>query len=225
MTRITLPVKGIHRTRYKAANGSFIRYHYAWRDGPRFWSSSDGTTEGGPAYWDAYQKAVEGRAPAVGKFRLVLQAFLSIRDYQKLATRTKKDYQVSISHAQGIDAKFGDAPLDAFNHSGIRKIVYAWWDGFSSDRVADTRKTHLVAIINWAVDRSYLKTNHLAGMSNLYKNDRSEIIWTRADLDLFMEGDPEKNIAPPRSGSSGSSLPQPKRVYAPATWRPCHGAT
>lgn len=196
MTQIKRPVKGIHRIRTKRPSTPEIRYHYAWRGGPRFWASNTGVPESGPAYWDAYQRAVDGTAPAAGKFRLVLQAFLKSRDYQQLAARTKKDYQRSMGHENGIDARFGDAPIDVFNHHGIRKIVYAWRDSFESDRVADTFKTHLVAIVNWGVDRGYLQNNYLAGMSNLYKVDRSEIIWTREDLDLFMFGDAGKGVAP-----------------------------
>jgi integrase len=195
MTQTKRPVKGIHRVKKKLASGP-AAYHYAWRGGPRFWSSTDRVTEDGPAYWAAYQKAVEGYAPAKGKFRQILQAFLSSRDYQKLAPRTQEGYQDSIRHVDGIDAKFGDAPLGAFNSPSIRKIAYAWRDGFSSDRVADMQKAHLVAIVNWAVDRGYLQTNYLAGMSNLYKVDRSEIIWTPEDLTLFLYGNEEKEIGP-----------------------------
>jgi integrase len=168
-------------------------YHYAWRGGPRFWSSSSGTPEGGPAYRAAYQKAVEGQQPDTGKFRVVIRAYLKSRDFDKLSPRTKADYGKLIVN---IDAEFGAAPVGVFNRRGIRKIVYAWRDKMNGARSADLHKGLLATSVNSAVDRDYLDNNYLAGMSNLYKADRSEIIWTTEDVTLFIDGDPAKGIKP-----------------------------
>lgn len=194
MTRMR--VKGINRTTKTLADGRKVRYHYAWRGGPRFWCSDDGPKEGSPDYWASYQKACRSRDRSAGTFRQVVRAFLDSREFARLAPRTKRDYQQSIYHERGIDAKFGTAPLGAFNTPAIRKIVYAWRDSFTSDRVADARKTHLVSIVNWAVDKGYIKANHLAGMNNLYSSDRSDIIWMPDEIDLFLHGDDETPPAP-----------------------------
>lgn len=183
-------VKGIHRVRTTLAGGREVRYHYAWRGGPRFWSSDDGVTENGPDYWAAYNEALKERRPDTGRFRQVINAFLASREFSALRPRTQKDYRVSIFHAQGIDAKFGDAPLGAFDHPKIRSIVYRWRDGFASPRVADHRQTHLVKIVNWAVDRGYLTQNHLRGMTKLYSVDRSDIIWTDEEIEAFVSTAP-----------------------------------
>lgn len=187
MTRIE--VKGIHRVKRKLASGQVREHHYAWRGGPRFWASDSGVPKHGPAYWAAYKGAVEGAAIDQGTFSQIVRAFLQSRDFQRLAPRTQKDYAVSLHHQSGILAKFGNAPIAVFNRPEIRRIAYAWRDSFESPRVADSMKSHLVAIVNWGVDRAFIKANHLAGMSNLYKVDRSDIIWTDAEIDLFLHGD------------------------------------
>ncbi len=194
MTRTT--VKGIKRATKILASGRKVKYHYAWRGGPRFWSSDDPWLEGSADYWAKYQEAVQEREPSSDTFRQVIRAFLDSREYAKLAARTKKDYAQSVYHEEGIDAKFGSAPVDAFNNPKIRQIAYSWRDTFKSDRVADTRKTHLVSIVNWAVDKGYLRVNHLAGMSNLYTSDRSDVIWTPAEIEQFLDGAPERDIGP-----------------------------
>ncbi len=148
----------------------------------------------GPDYWKGYRDACASRSLSKGRFREVLRAFLSSREFAGLAERTKKDYSISIYHEQGIDAAFGDAAIEMFDHPQVRRVVYGWRDRFDSAKVADTRAGHLVAIVNWAVDKSYVKANHLSGMTKLYSADRSDIIWTPAELALFLHGDASRKI-------------------------------
>lgn len=191
------PVKGIHRTRKKAADGTVVRYHYAWRGGPRFWKSTDRAPEGGPDYWHAYHRAVAQKAPSFGYFRDIIRNFLRSREFLALAERTQKDYRYSIFQPErGIDAKFGDAPIEAFNRHQIRRVVYQWRDSFQSPRVADSFRAHLSAIVSWAYDKSLLKANHLSGMNKLYSVDRSEIVWTGEEITLFMDGNETHPPAP-----------------------------
>ena len=136
---------------------------------------------------------MKDQTPDTGSFRLVIRAYLKSRDYEKLSPRTKSDYGKLIVN---IDAEFGDAPVGVFNKRAIRKIVYAWRDDLNGARNADLHKGLLVTMVNWAVDRGYLDNNYLAGMSNLYKADRSEIIWTVEDIALFIDGDKERGIVP-----------------------------
>ena len=189
--------RGIHRVRKVLADKTVVSYHYAWRSGPRFWSSLDHTPEGGPAYWQAYKETVANVSRSRGLFREILREYVSTRQFQKRADRTKKDVINRIGHPEyGIDVRFGGAPAQAFNRPQIRKIVYAWHDDFKSDRVADSYKATLVAIVTWAVDRGLLQVNHLAGMHGRYSVDRSEIIWTPQEIDLFLNGDDERGIGP-----------------------------
>jgi len=185
-----LLVKGVHRVTKTLKSGETVQYHYAWRGGPRFWASTTGISKNGPDYWAAYRDALEDRNPSKGLFREIITAYLKSREFQRLKPRTRKDYSRSIHHATGIDAKFGAAPTAAFNNPKIRRVVYAWRDSFASPRVADHYRTHLNTIVNWGVDKNYLSVNHLAGMSSLYQVDRSDIIWTDAEIETFTASAP-----------------------------------
>ena len=189
MTKIT--IKHIHKVRKKLANGKYVEYHYLYRGGSRFWSSSDKVQLGGPVYFQLYQEALQEASPAKGIFREIIIAFLDTPEFKKLAIRTQSDVKNSIFHKKGIDAKFGDAPIQAFNDPRIRKQVYAWRDNIakasSGDGFvqADTRVGHLAQIVTWALDRGWLIQHHLQKIKKLYSSDRSEIIWTEEEINEF----------------------------------------
>lgn len=133
-------VKGIHRVSRERASGEIVRHHYAWRGGPKFWTSEDGPSEGSPEYWALYDRAVARLDYSRGKFRELLRAFLGSREFEQLKPRTQKDYQrliFGLPDGQSIDDEFGDAPLQASNDPRIQRAAYEWRDRFSSPRVAD----------------------------------------------------------------------------------------
>lgn len=185
MTRVQ--IKGIHRVKKTLTCGKIAEYHYIERGGPRFWASTDLVEKNGPAYFALYQEAIKETTPCKNLFREVIKGYLNSPEFNKLAKRTKKDIRTSIHHNEGIDSKFGDAPLKAFNDYRIRKAVYDWRDFLAqkSERTADARVNHLSAMVTWALDRGYLIQHHLQRIKNLYTVDRSEIIWTQAEIDEF----------------------------------------
>lgn len=177
------PVKGIFKTSSARAQGPRVRYHYAWRGGPKFWSSLDDIPEGGPAYWEAYTRACEGARADRGRFREVLTKFLRSPEYQRYAPATQKEYRHRIFRAKrGIEPIFGDLPLAVFNTRKIREITYAWLDTYQSDKAADEAKKALTRIVRWAVDRNLIAENHVKGIPNRYKADRAEILWTPEEI-------------------------------------------
>jgi integrase len=181
-------IKGIHRVRSKVADGTTVEYHYVFRGGPKFWTSLDTVPKNGPAYFQLYTEALGDRSPALGKFREIILKYLKSPEFKDLADRSKKDINTSISHPKGIDATFGDAPIAAFNDPKIRKVVYDWRDDWAerSYRTADARIAHLAAIVSFALDRGLLVQHHLQKVKKLYVADRSEIIWTNAEIDEFV---------------------------------------
>lgn len=183
--------KGIHRVTKRRSSGAEVKYHYAWRGGPRFWTSTSRIPENGPAYWQAYMKAVEELAPAAGTFRQVLLDYLASPEFASLKPRSRRDIEVSIGHPEnGIDARFGDAPLEAFNRDQIRTVIYQWRDKIASDRVADMRVTHLSGILSWALDRRLIRTHHARSIRKRYNASRSDVIWTDAEIETFIAGAP-----------------------------------
>lgn len=188
MTQPLIP--GIHRTVRELSGGRKVKYHRIGRGkgAKLFWKSTDGTREGSAAYMAAYKAALleieEGKHDA-GSFRTVITAFMDSPKFAKLGDRTKADYLESINHELGIDKAFGDLPIGAFEDPRILDKALRWRDKkFKSDRTADKRMGHLRAIVNWASPR-LIRKNHFTGIEGRYKADRSEIIWTDAEIKQF----------------------------------------
>lgn len=188
---VRIDVRGIHRVTKKLASGKTVEYHYAFRGGPRFWRSDSGVPRHGPEYFAAYHEVLEQQQPSRGKFRSVLMSYLDSPEFRGLKPRSQSDIRKSIFGAGGIDDKFGDAPIKALDHPGIRKIAYKWRDGFSSPRKADHMMAHLSAIVSWARDRGILAQHHLLQTRKLYSVDRSDIIWTDDEIQTFIQGAPD----------------------------------
>ena len=188
-----IDVKHIHRVKKKLKSGETTEYHYAWRGGPRFYSSTDGFTVNGPEYWAAYNKIIADLTPAQGYFRQIILAYMKSPEFTNLAKRSQKDMRVSVAHPMGIDARFGTAPIKAFDDARIRQHAYKWRDELaeSSARVADMRLTHLTTIVSWAVDRGLLTKHNLMQIKKLYKSKRAEIYWTEAEVEQLCA------VAPP----------------------------
>lgn len=187
MGRVT--IKGIHRIRRKLATGREVEYHYAWRGGPRFWTSTGKIPRDGPDYFAAYTAALDQRSPSHGLFREVILDYLGSPEFKRLKPRSQDDINTSIKHRLGIDARFGDAPIGAFERPEIRRIAYRWRDQFKP-RQADHMMAHLSGIVSWARERGYLNSHQLQGYVHLYSADRSEIIWTETEIEAFVAGAP-----------------------------------
>lgn len=191
MVRINL--RGIHRVRVKLADGSRREYHYAWRGkgAPKFWDSASGVAVGSAEYLDALHRCRPRAEAAKGKFRAAIIAFLESGDFSGLADRTQSDMRISINHPKnGIDAKFGDAPIAAFNDPRIRGEALKWRDRIGG-KVGDDRIRHLQRIIGFALDRSMIAQHHLRDIKSVYKANRSEIFWLPDEIAAFEKGAPE----------------------------------
>lgn len=180
-------LKGIHRVRKTLASGEIREYHYAWRGGPLVWHSGMKVSLGSPEYIKAFAEIDPPSLNAAGTFRSILIAFQASAEWRKLSPRTRSDYKRWIDR---IDEKFGSAPIESFNRIGIRPVALAWRDNWSGKQ-ADYAWTVLVRITTWANDRTLLTRHHLQGVPRVYQSDRSEIVWTDADIAAFVA------IAPP----------------------------
>lgn len=181
---VLVEIKGIHRVKKTLASKAEVHYHYAWRGGPKFWRSDSRVALEGPDYFVAYRSALDNRNPSHGLFREIIIAYLGSPDFERLKPRTQIDIKISINHRNGIDAKFGSAPIGAFERSEIRRIAYTWRDTFKP-RQSDHFMSHLSAIIAWAFERGWLKSHQLQNWTHLYSVDRSEIIWTEDEIEQF----------------------------------------
>lgn len=190
MVRVNL--KGIHRVRMKLADGSIREYHYAWRGkgAPKFWDSASGIVIGSPEYLAALADCAPAAAAAKGMFREAIIAFLASADFTSLAPRTQSDMRKSIFHAvNGIDGRFGGAPMGAFNDPRIRSKALAWRDEIGG-KVGDDRIRHLQRIVAFALDRTMVRHHHLQNIKSIYKSQRAEIFWLPDEIEAFRTGAP-----------------------------------
>jgi integrase len=174
MVRVDL--KGIAKVKAKGRT-----YWYAWRGGPRLHGEP-----GSPAFIASYNEAIESlRAPDPARFRGVVTAYKASNEYRKLADSTKKNWATWLDR---IADHFGDLSTRQFDRSEkIRPVIRRWrsqWE--DKPRTADYALQVLSAVLSFAVDPlGKIAGNPCEGIKRIYTGDRSEIIWTDADIAEF----------------------------------------
>ena len=165
-------VKGIAKVTAKGRT-----YWYAWRGGPRLlgdpWS---------PEFWACYNEAIADRQlPEPGKFRALVTLYKA-GPFQKLAPSTQ--------HIWGrwldvIADYFGNLSIAQFDRpEKIRPEIRQWRNHYADrPRTADYGMQVLSAVLSHAVDPlGKLAGNPCIGIKQLYSSNRSDIIWTEADI-------------------------------------------
>ena len=175
---------GIHKLKVKGRT-----YFYAWRGGPRL-RGEPGT----PEFMASYNAAIEERrTPDTGKFKSLVTLYRSSNDYKKLADSTRKAWSPWLDR---IADYFGELRIAQFDRpEKIRPIIRRWRNQWSDKpRTADYGMQVLSRVLSHAVDPlGKVAGNPCEGIKQLYHGDRSEIIWTDADIEqLKLGGRPEK---------------------------------
>jgi integrase len=153
-------------------------YYYAWRGGPRLRGEP-----GSAAFIASYNEAIESlRLPEPGKFRALVTLYKGSTDYTKLADKTKENWSPWLDR---IGEYFGPLSIAQFDRpEKIRPIIRQWRNRYANTpRTADVALQVLSRVCSYAVDPlGKLAGNPCAGIKTLYSSDRSEIIWTEADI-------------------------------------------
>lgn len=169
------------RVQLKGVNWSTVKgqtYYYAWRGGPRL-RGEPGT----PEFVASYNEAIESRkTPEPGKFKSLVTLYKASNDYKKLADTTSNNW---VKWLDKIADYFGDLRIAQFDRpEKIRPIIRRWRNQWADKpRTADYGMQVLSRVCSHAVDPlGKLAGNPCEGIKQLYKGDRSEIIWTDADI-------------------------------------------
>jgi integrase len=171
MVRVNL--KGIAKVTAKGRT-----YWYAWRGGPRL-RGEPGTAEFVASYREAHESL---RAPDASRFRSLVVLYKASGDYEKLAASTKHNWAPWLDR---IDDYFGDLQIAQFDRpEKIRPVIRQWRNRWADKpRTADYGMQVLSRVLSYAVDPlGRLAGNPCEGIKQLYSGDRSEIIWTDADV-------------------------------------------
>jgi integrase len=171
MVRINL--KGIAKVTAKGRT-----YWYAWRGGPRLRGEP-----GSPEFVASYREAHETlRAPDTSRFRSLVVLYRASSDYEALAPSTKRNWAPWLDR---IADHFGELQVAQFDRPDkIRPVIRQWRNRWANTpRAADYALQVLSRILSYAVDPlGKLAGNPCEGIKTLYSGDRSEIIWTDADI-------------------------------------------
>jgi integrase len=171
MTKIEL--KGIAKVTAKGRT-----YWYAWRGGPRLHGEP-----GSPEFLTTYNEAIEKRRiPEPGRFRSLVTLYRASADFKNLAVSTKRNWGPWLDR---IADYFGDLSIAQFDRpQKIRSIIRQWRNRFADKpRTADYGLQVLSRVLAYAVDPlGKIAANPCEGIKQLYSVDRSEIIWTTADI-------------------------------------------
>lgn len=173
-------LKGINSITKTLASGERLTYHYAWKGGPRL----DGKP-GSPEFVASYNAAVAQRIIAPhGRLQSIINKFEDSAEYQKLAPKTKTDYD---RYLKLIEDRFGDFPLSGLKDKRARAVFKEWRDEISkrSLRTADYAWTVLARVFSWALDRGLIDANPCERGGRLYRNSRVDCVWTDDDEARF----------------------------------------
>jgi len=97
-----------------------------------------------------------------------------------------------VKRAQAFDITiryFGGAlTLAAIEKRDFRSKLYDWRDSYADrPHAANDYIKHLNTVLNWAVDRGYMRDNPAAGLKKLKTASRADIIWTPHHIKALRE--------------------------------------
>ncbi|KJC42254.1 tyrosine-type recombinase/integrase [Bradyrhizobium sp. LTSP857] len=170
MVRIEL--KGIAKVKAKGRT-----YWYAWRGGPRLRGEP-----GSPEFIASYNEAIEQRrTPDKSRFRFVIVDYKASGDYKKLAESARAQWSKWLDR---ISDHFGELRTAHFDRpEKIRLDILRWRNQWASTpRTADYALQVLSRVLAHGVGVGKIARNPCEGIKYLYKNNRSEIIWTETDI-------------------------------------------
>src|ERR1700736_6445918 len=96
--------KGLNTVSKRLADGTLVRYWYAWKSGPRLIGQP-----GDPEFLASYNEAVRQRIVSPHRTLLTLmQQYQASTNFTGLGERTKQDY---VRMIKIIEQEYGDFPL------------------------------------------------------------------------------------------------------------------
>jgi integrase len=176
MVRVELP--GIAKVTAKGRT-----YYYAWRGGPRLRGEP-----GSPEFMASYNEALESRRiPDPDRFRSLVTLYKASSDYKALAASTVHNWAPWLDR---IADHFGDLRIAQFDRpEKIRPVIRRWRNQWADKpRTADYGMQVLSRVLSYAVDPlGKIASNPCEGIKQLYSGNRSEIVWTEADIAKFKQ--------------------------------------
>jgi integrase len=174
-------LKGIASATATLADGTHVRYFYAWRGGPRLVGDP-----GSPEFLASYEAAYRNRrTPDPSRFRSIIVGYRASPEFAKLRDRSADDYT---RHLAKIELAFGDLPMAALEDPRVTRDFLDWRDRVAQSSLcqADNGWKVLMRLISWARGGGLTTYRPPERIERLYHADRSERIWTDEHVAAFM---------------------------------------
>lgn len=170
-------LKGVYKV---SAKGK--AYYYAWKGkgAPRLQGEP-----GSPEFAASYAEAMEGRRGDKRKLSHLCAMFRASDHWRgvgpkPISAKTRASWSVWLDR---IQKEFGDLSIIQFDRPQIRPRIAKWRNTYAATpRAADMGIQVFSRLLSFGMAEGLLMNNICKGIDGLYANDRSEIIWTEADL-------------------------------------------
>lgn len=187
-----IKLKGINPVRKRLANGTVQTFYYLRSTGARL--PDDPRS---PEFQRAYADATATAPNDTGTVASLIRTYLKSPRFEKKAASTQREYKRMLTK---LEAEVGTMKLKALRSPKVRGEFIELQDKIArenGEREADNRLTVLSAVFTFAAVRGLIADNPIRGFERLHDGDRSEFVWTEADIARFMDGDGEKiGVAP-----------------------------
>lgn len=189
-------IKGLARVKKTLADGRKITYVYAWRGGPLL-KAPDGRALNAEDPKDhnliSAAHAVEvqkARAQPTDTLEKIIDEFKDSSEYKRLSDKSRRGYDrylKLLGEYEHQGRKLTTFPLAAIQQPQARGIFKAWRDTMADKpRTADYAWTTLARVLSVAKDNGRIAVNVCERGGRLYSADRTENVWTDADLAAVM---------------------------------------
>ena len=181
---VSIRLKGINTVRKRLADGTIKTFHYHRASGKAL-PGEPGSAD----FLAAYQEA-ECIAPRdTGTVGGLIRDYLASLKFAKRRASTQREYK---RMATRLEERFGTMPVAALAAPRVigKFIDYQEEIGRDRPREADNRLTVLSAVFSYAKGKGRIARNPLEGFERIYDGDRSELIWTEAEVRKFMADAP-----------------------------------
>ncbi|MFC3057873.1 tyrosine-type recombinase/integrase [Paenirhodobacter populi] len=184
MARVT--IKGVNTVRKRLSGGKVKVYRYHRATGTLLPGEP-----GSPEFLAAWLEAEKIPARDTGTIAALIRDYTTGRKFthtkkgRPKAPSTMKEYLRLLTV---IEARFGTLPIKALESPKVNALFIDYHEEIALDRPreADNRMTVFCAVLNEAKRRGQIMRNPLEGFERAYVSDRSEMIWTEADIAKFM---------------------------------------
>lgn len=197
-----LRVTGMWTATKRLADGSVSYYAYAFKGGPLIAKGKGASKDDARAdlerilslpetmakFAAAKDVQVIRPAPSVNYIDGLVTAFLKSPEFHRLKPVTQRDYR---SYLETFRKEFGDWRTALFEDPRIAQDMADWRDAAPGARTGDLRMSVVSRLFSWARSRGITNARPTDAIERIHKADRSDLIWTPADLEKLLSASPE----------------------------------